>query len=185
MGPGRLLFMIKAAGKARQRFGAIAAFVRFVACGGSVTVLSGAALVMVADVLPLVIANAVLTVAGTVVTTELNARFAFRSGPTGLAAHVQAAGTVLVAFLFTTGAMVTLANLDPHAGALVQQAVYLTASGVAGIGRFLFLRAFVLVGERPEAGGPAHRGAATARVRERILALIPSGSVAWRAPALP
>lgn len=142
--------MTKTAADAGQRVGAIESFVRFVACGGSVTVLSGAALVMLDNVMPLALANAALTVAGTVVTTELNARFAFRSGPTGWAAHMQAALTVLVAYLFTTGAMLMLANFEPNADAVAQQAVYLTASGLAGIGRFLVLRAFVLVTEPSE-----------------------------------
>ncbi len=140
--------------------------------------LSGAALIMLDNVMPLALANALLTVAGTAVTTELHARFAFRSGPTGGNTHLQAGLTVLVAYLFTTGAMLTLAGLDANPNALTQQAVYLSASGLAGIGRFLVLRAFVLVPaqRRPAAATIPASGRlfVTARgVHRRMLALAP------------
>jgi putative flippase GtrA len=176
--------MRKTAGNAGQGVGAVASFMRFVACGGGVTVLSGTALLMLDNVMPLALANAVLAVAGTAITTELNARFAFRSGPTGWTVHLQAASTVLVAYLFTTGAMLTLAGLEPNPDALVQQAAYLSASGLAGIGRFLVLRAFVLVLERPEPvealvpvdphGGGGRLLSVARGIHRRMLALVPT-----------
>ncbi|WP_157574223.1 GtrA family protein [Nocardia jejuensis] len=161
--------MSKTAGSTQQKWNAVAAFARFVVCGGSVTMLSATALILLDDLMPLALANALLTIAGTFVTTELNARFAFQSGPTSWTAHLQAAATVLVAYLVTTGAMLGLADLDPNAGALTQQAVYLTASGLAGIARFLVLRAFVLVDtQSPNEPPIPHRPRASARLRGTV-----------------
>jgi putative flippase GtrA len=134
--------------------GAIAAFARFVVFGGGTGIASAATLVALSDTMPIALANAFVTVVSTVVATELHSRFTFRGGRGGLRAHAQSAASALAAYLFTTAAMLGLRAVAPHAGVLVEQGVYLGASGLAGIGRFVVLRVFVFA--RPSAGSRSH-----------------------------
>jgi putative flippase GtrA len=148
-----------AGGRAR---GPIAAFIRFVVCGGGVGLLSSGVLLLVAGRVPFAAANAVVTVASTLLTTELNHRFTFGTGGAGRAGwriHAKSALTLLVAYLFTTAAVLLLGAVHPNSSPLLAQAVYLAASGVAGSGRFLVLR-LVVFARRPGAEGAAalHRG---------------------------
>jgi putative flippase GtrA len=160
-----------AAGGGGQR-GPGAAFVRFVVCGGGVSLVSSAVLLLVAGRMPFAVANAVVTVAGTLLATELHHRFTFgvpgpRAGArwAGWRIHGRAALTLAVAYLFTTSAVLLLGALHPHPAPLLAQAVYLTASGLAGTGRFLVLR-LVVFARRPVPGTvpaprPLHRGTVT------------------------
>lgn len=157
----------KAAATAR---GPVAAFIRFVVCGGGVTLAASGLLVLMTGFMPFFAANAVVTVVSTVVTTELHARVTFRSAERGWGVHLKSAGTVAVGFLVTTAAMALLHTLVASPGVLTEQAVYLSACGLAGIGRFVVLRVAVFAGRK--AAGPAPREAAV------IAADLPRASVA-------
>lgn len=130
--------------------GVIASFVRFVVFGGGVGLASSATLVLLGGHMPFAAANALVTVGSTLIATELHSRFTFGQDKPGKSDHVKAALTVLVCYLFTTAAMLVLHTIRPHAGVPVEQAVYLSASGLAGIGRFAFMR-LVIFARR---GGP-------------------------------
>ncbi|MEU6850510.1 hypothetical protein ABZ901_11365 [Actinacidiphila alni] len=129
----------------------LTSFLRFVLCGGGVTLLASGVLLVVGDRVPLAAANAVVTVGSTLLATELHGRFTFGRGGAGWSDHAASGLTVLISYLFTTGALLGFAAVHPHAGALAQQAVYLTASALAGLGRFLLLRLVVFRPTRPAA----------------------------------
>lgn len=145
----------KAAATAR---GPVAAFIRFVVCGGGVTLAASGLLVLMTGLMPFLVANAVVTVVSTIVTTELHARVTFRSAERGWGVHLKSAGTVAVSFLVTTAAMAVLHALAATPGVLAEQAVYLSACGLAGIGRFVALRVLVFATRTP--AGPVLREAA-------------------------
>lgn len=123
-------------------------FIRFVVCGGGVTLLASAVLLAIGDRVPLALANAVVTVVSTVLATELHGRFTFGRGRAGWSDHCASGVTVLVSYLFTTGALFAFDALHPGGGALTRQGVYLAASALAGIGRFLVLRLVVFSAAR-------------------------------------
>ena len=152
--------------------GPVAAFLRFVLFGGGVTLLGSGALLLVGDRVPLALANAVITVATTVLATELHGRFTFRRGRAGWSDHCASGLTVLLSYLFTTGALLAFADWHPGSGALLRQGVYLTASGAAGFARFLLLR-YVVFAQPPltarigrTGGRPALWASAAASPRE-------------------
>jgi putative flippase GtrA len=149
------------AAKAATGSGPVAAFVRFVVCGGGVTLAASALLLLVSGPVPFVVANALVTVVSTVVTTELHARVSFRSEQRGWRCHLKSAGTVAVSYLFTTAAVMVLHLLVAAPGVLVEQAVYLGACGLAGIGRFVVLRLVVFA-----SGAAGAAGAVSAAERE-------------------
>ncbi|MFD7862813.1 hypothetical protein [Streptomyces sp. NPDC059783] len=122
---------------------ALTAFVRFVICGGGVGVASSGVLVLLQGTIPLPVANALVTVVSTVIATELHSRVSFRSGRRGWGVHLQSGLTVAVSYAFTTGALLCLYALRPEPSALLQQTVYLSASALAGVGRFALLRIVV------------------------------------------
>ncbi|WP_069465377.1 hypothetical protein [Actinacidiphila rubida] len=71
-------------GAGGTRRGAAAAFVRFVLCGGGVSLLSSGVLLALGGRMPFAVANALVTVAGTLLATELHHRFTFgTAGPGG------------------------------------------------------------------------------------------------------
>ncbi|OKJ52520.1 hypothetical protein AMK27_31735 [Streptomyces sp. CB02009] len=135
-------------------------FVRFVIFGGGVGLASSAAVALLAALLPFALANALVTVVSTILATELHARFTFASGlrPStrrgllrcGLRHHLQSAGTAAAAFSVTTLAMLLLHAIESAPGLAVEQTVYLSASGLAGIGRFLALRLYVFATARKQ-----------------------------------
>ena len=130
-------------------------FVRFVLLGGGVGLASSAAVPPTATLMPWVVANALITVASTVLGTELHARFTFGTGRrAGWNQHVQSAGSAVVAYLVTSAAVLVLHVVAPSAGTRPEQMVYLAASGLAGAGRFVVLRLFVFArGHTPRAAG--------------------------------
>ncbi|WP_413755771.1 hypothetical protein [Streptomyces sp. MMBL 11-3] len=135
--------------------GPFASFVRFVICGGGVGVLAGGAVTLLAGVVPWVLANAVITVVSTVLCTELHALFTFGTGKrAGWGRHWQSAGSATAAYAVTSLAMFALHLVQSAPGALTEQAVYLSASGLAGVGRFLVLRLFVFTADRAVAQPP-------------------------------
>lgn len=121
-----------------------ASFLRFVLLGGGVGVLCGLTVPLLATVIPWAAANAAVTVASTLLCTELHARFTFAKGRRAAwREHWQSAGSATAAYLATTLAVGVLHLLRPSPGLLTEQLVYLVASGLAGTGRFLVLRCHV------------------------------------------
>ncbi|MET7573437.1 GtrA family protein [Streptomyces sp. NPDC005492] len=124
--------------------GPFASFVRFVVCGGGVGVLSSAAVPLLAALMPWAAANALITVASTILCTELHALFTFGTGRRpGRREHWQSAGSATAAYAATSAAILVLHTVQPSPGMLTEQIAYLSASALAGIGRFLVLRLFV------------------------------------------
>ncbi|NEB06013.1 GtrA family protein [Streptomyces sp. SID13726] len=133
--------------------GPFASFVRFVVCGGGIGVLSSLAVPLVAMTMPWAVANALITVVSTLLCTELHALFTFGTGRRpGWRQHFQSSGSAVAAYVVTCAAMFLLHTVQSAPSMLTEQAVYLTASGLAGIGRFLVLRLFVFAGARKGAG---------------------------------
>ncbi|MER5203742.1 GtrA family protein [Streptomyces sp. NPDC002825] len=136
--------------------GAFLAFARFVLCGGGVGVTAGFAVAALGQWLPWVLANALVTVASTLLATELHARFTFGAG--GRASrrqHVQSAGSAAAGYVVTCLAMLALHLLVAAPGALLEQAVYLSASALTGVARFVLLRLVVFARKRSRATAPA------------------------------
>ncbi|MEW1722565.1 GtrA family protein [Streptomyces sp. NPDC093109] len=132
--------------------GPLASFARFVLLGGGVGVASSFAVTSLAGMMPWAVSNALVTVASTVLCTELHARFTFGAGRrAGWRQHLQSAGSASAAYAVTTLAMLILHIVQPSAGTLREQAVYLSASALAGIGRFLVLRLYVFAAGRNRA----------------------------------
>ncbi|MCQ9133726.1 MULTISPECIES: GtrA family protein [Streptomyces] len=130
----------------RQRAvpGDVVAFTRFVLCGGGVGVAAGFAVAALSSQVPWALANAVVTAGSTVVATDLHARFTFGAG--GRATwrqHVQSAGSAAAAYAVTCLAMAVLRASVDSPGPLCEQAVYLSASALAGVARFAVLRLVV------------------------------------------
>ncbi|KUN17736.1 hypothetical protein AQJ23_40540 [Streptomyces antibioticus] len=130
--------------------GPVASFVRFVVFGGGVGVLGSFAVAVLAMAMPWGLSNAVVTVVSTVLCTELHARHTFGTKRgAGWREHWQSAGSAGVAYLATSLAMFVLHLVRSDPDMLTEQIVYLSASGLAGIGRFLMLRLYVFAGRRP------------------------------------
>jgi putative flippase GtrA len=126
-----------------------ASFIRFVIFGGGVGVLSSFAVALLATVMPWVVANAIITVVSTLLCTELHARFTFAKGRgAGRREHWQSAGSATAAYLATSTAVYVLHLVQPSPAVLTEQILYLSASGLAGIGRFTVLRLYVFAGRR-------------------------------------
>ncbi|WP_254648654.1 GtrA family protein [Streptomyces sp. GbtcB6] len=137
--------------------GPLASFVRFVACGGGVGLASGPAVTLLALSMPWAVANALVTVATTLLCTELHARFTFGTGRrAGWRQHWQSAGSATAAYALTSAAVLVLHTVRPSAGVMWEQVVYLSASGLAGIGRFAVLRLWVFA-ERKRTGAVLRR----------------------------
>jgi putative flippase GtrA len=147
--------------------GPLASFARFVLCGGGVGFASSAAVTLLATLLPWVVANALITVASTLLCTELHARFTFGAGGrAGWRRHLQSAGSASAAYAVTCAAMLVLHVVQPSAGVLCEQIVYLSASALAGLGRFLVLRLFVFaVGRNAVGRNAVGRNGTTARAK--------------------
>ncbi|MEV0170461.1 GtrA family protein [Streptomyces sp. NPDC050803] len=129
--------------------GPLASFVRFVVLGGGIGVLSSFAVPLLAAAVPWAVANAVVTVASTLLCTELHARYTFGKGRgAGWREHWQSAGSATAAYLATSVAVFVLHVVQSSPGMLTEQIVYLSASGLAGIGRFVVLRLYVFATRR-------------------------------------
>ncbi|MEV8022449.1 hypothetical protein AB0O76_40390 [Streptomyces sp. NPDC086554] len=148
--------------------GAFAAFARFVLCGGGVGIASSFAVAGLAAWIPWVLANALITVVSTLLATELHARFTFGAG--GRATwrqHAQSAGSAAAAYAATCVAMLVLQQLVAAPGAVLEQVVYLSASALAGVARFVVLRLVVFARNRSQAAAsvrPVHAAVAGAPV---------------------
>ncbi len=158
-------------GKRHSAAGGLVDFARFVLCGGGVGLASGFAVAALAARLPWALANALVTVVATLLATELHARFTFGAG--GRATwrqHLQSAGSAVGAYAVTCAAMLVLHLVLVRPGAVVEQAVYLSASALAGLARFAVLRLVVFA---------RHRSQAAATVRHARLVAVAE----TRAPA--
>ncbi|MFC4508377.1 MULTISPECIES: GtrA family protein [Streptomyces] len=120
-----------------------ASFIRFVVFGGGTGVLCSLAVPALATAMPWTLANALITIASTLLCTELHARYTFRTGRAGWRQHWQSAGSAAAAYAATSIAVLTLHALQQSPSMLTEQLVYLSASALAGIGRFLVLRLVV------------------------------------------
>ncbi|MFG1808383.1 hypothetical protein [Streptomyces sp. NPDC049040] len=132
-----------------------AAFGRFAGLGSGVTLAASAALVLLSRWIPWMAANALTTVVSTLVATELHARVSFGHGRPGLAGHLKGAATMAFGWLVTSAAVGSLAALCPGAGVVLEQAVYLSATALVGLGRYVVLRLAVFAERppRPRPGG--------------------------------
>ncbi|MER5716405.1 hypothetical protein [Streptomyces sp. NPDC002132] len=127
------------------------AFVRFVLCGGGVGLASSFAVAALSARLPWVLANALVTVASTLLATELHARFTFGGGGRAtLRQHAQSAGSAAAAYAGTCLAMLVLRQVVETPDAVLDQVVYLSASALAGGARFAVLRLVVFARRRPQ-----------------------------------
>ncbi|QCX81528.1 hypothetical protein C9F11_39730 [Streptomyces sp. YIM 121038] len=141
--------------------GAVTAFARFVLCGGGVGLASSFAVAGLAAWLPWALANALITVVSTLLATELHARFTFgRGGRATWSQHMQSAGSAAAAYVVTCVAMFVLQQLVAAPGAVLEQVVYLSASALAGVARFVVLRVVVFARSRSRAAAPAASPAA-------------------------
>ncbi|MFE3109600.1 hypothetical protein ACFXKJ_20305 [Kitasatospora indigofera] len=147
--------------------GACAAFARFVICGGGVGLASSFAVAALAARIPWILANLLITLLSTLLATELHARFTFGAGGrASRSQHAQSAGSAAAAYAVTCAAMLALHLLVVTPGAMVEQAVYLTASALTGVARFAVLRLVVFARHRsqvaaiarPPHGTVAHAG---------------------------
>ncbi|MFJ9742881.1 GtrA family protein [Streptomyces sp. NPDC101166] len=138
------------------------AFARFVLCGGGVGLASSFAVAALSARLPWAVANALVTVASTLLATELHARFTFGGGRRATwRQHVQSAGSAAAAYAVTCLAMLVLRQVVETPDVMLDQIVYLSASALAGGARFVVLRLVVFARRRPQA-------AAAARVRPAV-----------------
>lgn len=136
--------MDTAQGQRRAGPGVLTAFARFVICGGGVGLASSFAVVAVASWMPWILANALVTTASTLLATELHARFTFGAGRHATARqHAQSAGSAAAAYAVTCVATLVLHRVAAAPGAVLEQAVYLSASALAGVARFAVLRLVV------------------------------------------
>ncbi|MQY13650.1 hypothetical protein SRB5_38000 [Streptomyces sp. RB5] len=129
-----------------------AAFARFVGLGGGVTLVSSAALAVLGGWLPFAAANALIALVSTAATTELHARLTFGHGRPDLRQHLQSGAGCGIGWLATTAAVAALHALRADAGVVLEQTVYLSATGLVGLGRYVFLRLAVFTEHRPAAG---------------------------------
>ncbi|WP_326580251.1 hypothetical protein OG889_21165 [Streptomyces sp. NBC_00481] len=136
--------------------GPLASFARFVLFGGGVGLLSSGAVALLADSMPWAVANAVITIASTLLGTELHARFTFGAAHRpGWRQHWQSASSAAAAYVATSAAMLALHAVQTSPGTLTEQIVYLSASGLAGTARFLILRLVVFAADRGRNATPA------------------------------
>ncbi|WP_331721456.1 GtrA family protein [Streptomyces sp. NBC_00212] len=169
--------------------GPFAAFARFALYDGGIGVAASAAVALVALLMPWAVANALVTAASTLLATEVNARFTFGARRSAdWRQHLQSAGSAVAAYVVTCAAMAVLHLAAASPGVLGEAIVYLLASGLAGIGRFVVLRMFVFAaGPGPERVRPgnvasddqaattpvlytAHEGEERMRVARRLVA---------------
>ncbi|MFF1699366.1 GtrA family protein [Streptomyces sp. NPDC058257] len=135
--------------------GAFASFARFVLCGGGVGVASSFAVAALASWMPWSLANALITAASTLLATELHARFTFGAGGRATRRqHAQSAEAAAAAYALTCLAMLVLHQLVASPGAVLEQGVYLCASALAGVARFVVLRLVVFARDRSRATTP-------------------------------
>ncbi|MGW1965573.1 hypothetical protein ACWCPD_35615 [Streptomyces sp. NPDC001935] len=165
--------------------GAFTAFARFVLCGGGVGLASSFAVAALASWIPWSLANALITAASTLLATELHARFTFGAGGRATwSQHVQSAGSAAATYAVTCMAMVVLHHVVASPGVAVEQAVYLSASALAGVARFVALRLVVFArGHAQDAAGTARRAPEPGSVAVRAACPASAAGATVRVPA--
>ncbi|MFJ8108372.1 GtrA family protein [Streptomyces sp. NPDC096132] len=176
-------------GNASAPPGPLASFARFVLFGGGAGLAASAVVPTVAEAMPWTVANALITVISTVLCTELHSLVTFRTGRrAGWRRHLQSGGSAMASYVLTTVAVLALHALQPTAGRLLEQIVYLGAAGLAGIGRFLVLRLFVFAGDRDrkewKAGSRVPRGRRYGSAPDRARLVGDYGGAAVSTPCL-
>ncbi|MFB7242070.1 GtrA family protein [Streptomyces populi] len=155
--------------------GALAAFARFVLCGGGVGLASSLSVAALASWVPWGLANALITAASTLLATELHARFTFGAGRRATwRQHVQSAGSAVATYAATCGAMLVLHQLVAVPGAVLEQAVYLSASALAGVARFVALRLVVFARDHTRNAATVHRDHARDAADVRVTRPVPT-----------
>ncbi|MFD7813988.1 hypothetical protein ACFV6E_13705 [Streptomyces sp. NPDC059785] len=139
-----------------------ASFGRYAGLGSGVTLAASAVLIALSQWIPWVAANALTTVASTLVATELHARVSFGHGRPGLAGHLKSAATIAFGWMVTSAAVGLLAALRPGAGIVLEQAVYLSATALVGIGRYAVLRLAVFASPERDSRNRTGNGSVTA-----------------------
>lgn len=114
-------------------------FVRFAVVGSASTLLSSVIFLLLIGRLPSALANTVTAVVSMLAVNEAHRSWTFRSDRGGLTARVAAAGTVVLAYLITTGALLVLHTAVPDASAGLEVAVLLGASAAGWLIRYLLL----------------------------------------------
>ncbi|GAA3387550.1 phosphatase PAP2 family protein [Cryptosporangium minutisporangium] len=114
-------------------------FVRFVLVGSASTLLSAVIFVPLLGLMPSAAANTVAAIVSTLLSNEAHRSWTFRSDRRGLPPRVAAAGTVVLSYLITTGALLVLDLTVTDAGTSLQLTVMLVASAVGGLARYLLL----------------------------------------------
>ncbi|MFD0149078.1 hypothetical protein ACWGQ4_26345 [Streptomyces sp. NPDC055721] len=167
-----------------EKPGAITAFARFVLCGGGVGIASSFAVTGLASWIPWFLANALIAVASTLLSTELHARFTFgKGGRATWRQHTQSAGSAVAAYAVTCLAMFLLQQLVAAPGAMLEQVVYLSASALAGAARFVVLRLVVFARNRSRAtttARPVHTTVARHTTMARATAVARAAAPAER-----
>ncbi|AKZ57317.1 conserved membrane protein of unknown function [Streptomyces ambofaciens ATCC 23877] len=149
--------------------GTCTAFARFVLCGGGVGLASSFAVAALASWLPWALANALVTAGSTLLATELHARFTFGAGRSATwREHAQSAGSAAAAYAVTCAAVFGLHCMVATSGPVLEQAVYLSASALAGVARFALLRLVVFARTRSRASGAEDRAPAEAAARPAV-----------------
>lgn len=131
-----------------------ASFARFVTVGGATTALTAGLFLALDEGLPIVAANLLSMVVGTIAANELHARWTFRSPKRGLRMHTEAGFTTLITYTLSSGSLYALERLEPEASSLVKIGVQIGATAVAGIVRYVVLLVWVFAVHRrhPDAG---------------------------------
>ncbi|MEU3281964.1 hypothetical protein [Streptomyces antibioticus] len=156
--------------------GTFTAFARFVLFGGGVGLASSFAVAALASWIYWGLANALITVASTLLATELHARFTFGAGGRATRRqHVQSAGSAAAAYAMTSVAMLVLHQLVAAPGVMLEQVVYLSASALAGVARFAVLRLVVFARGRSQAAATVRTARPVHATRARAAA--PAGPV--------
>ncbi|MEU1085171.1 GtrA family protein [Streptomyces sp. NPDC005908] len=164
--------------------GAFTALTRFVLCGGGIGIASSFAVAALASCIPWILANALITVVSTLLATELHARFTFGAG--GHATwrqHAQSAGSAAAAYAVTSVAMLVLHQLAATPGAVHEQAVYLSASALAGLARFALLRLVIFARRKNNRESPLGRPDTAACRLPRVMVPVLSSSSMVTSPA--
>ncbi|MHA4776521.1 GtrA domain-containing protein [Streptomyces sp. MSC1_001] len=141
--------METARSRQRETPGAATAFLRYTLCGGGVGLAAGFAVTALASWIPWALANALVALVSTLLSTELHARFTFGGGGRATRRqHTQSAGSAVAAYAVTCAAMLALEHLVAEPGEALRQLVYLAASALAGLARFAVLRLVVFARTR-------------------------------------
>jgi putative flippase GtrA len=113
--------------------------VRFVTVGAAATLVGSALFLLVVLVAPVTVANGVAVVVSTLLANEAHRWWTFRSDRQGVMSRVAAAGTVVLAYVITSGAQILLTLFDDDPSTHTELVVLVLAQAVAGLIRYALL----------------------------------------------